>query len=115
MNNDPIENPNQTQSASNDPSFVEQVLDSIGDHAIDAAFDTVVDKISSIAKPAIDVAGSAANTAIDAAGSAANTVIDVAGSVAEKAIDAAGPAIDQAIDAAGEVAGGIIGGFLDGL
>ena len=93
MNNEPIENPNQTQSASNDPSFVEQVLDSIGDHAIDAAFDTVVDKISSIAKPAIDVAGS----------------------VAEKAIDAAGPAIDQAIDAAGEVAGGIIGGFLDGL
>ena len=93
MNNEPIENPNQTQSATNDPSFVEQVLDSIGDHAIDAAFDTVVDKISSIAKPAIDVAGSAANTAIDAAG----------------------PAIDQAIDAAGEVAGGIIGGFLDGL
>lgn len=93
MNNEPIENLNQTQSASNDPSFVEQVLDSIGDHAIDAAFDTVVDKISSIAKPAIDVAGS----------------------VAEKAIDAAGPTIDQAIDAAGEVAGGIIGGFLDGL
>ena len=93
MNNEPIENPNQTQSATNDPSFVEQVLDSIGDHAIDAAFDTVVDKISSIAKPAIDVAGSAANTAIDAAG----------------------PTIDQAIDAAGEVAGGIIGGFLDGL
>ena len=93
MNNEPIENPNQTQSPSNDPSFVEQILNSIGDHAIDAAFDTVVDKISSIAKPAIDVAGSAANTAIDAAG----------------------PAIDQAIDAAGEVAGGIIGGFLDGL
>jgi len=93
MNNEPIENPNQTQSATNDPSFVEQVLDSIGDHAIDAAFDTVVDKISSIAKPAIDVAGS----------------------VAEKAIDAASPTIDQAIDAAGEVAGGIIGGFLDGL
>ncbi len=93
MNNEPIENPNQTQSATNDPSFVEQVLDSIGDHAIDAAFDTVVDKISSIAKPAIDAAGS----------------------VAEKAIDAASPTIDQAIDAAGEVAGGIIGGFLDGL
>ncbi|WP_458450133.1 hypothetical protein [Fibrobacter sp.] len=37
MNNEPIENPNQTQSASNDPSFVEQVLNSIGDHAIDAA------------------------------------------------------------------------------
>ena len=93
MNNEPIENPNQTQSATNDPSFVEQVLDSIGDHAIDAAFDTAVDKISSIAKPAIDVAGS----------------------VAEKAFDATGPTIDQAIDAAGEVAGGIIGGFLDGL
>ena len=104
MNNEPIENLNQTQSASNEPSFVEQVLGSIGDHAIDAAFDIVVDKISSIAKPAIDAAGSVANTAID-----------VAGSVAEKAIDAAGPAIDQAIDAAGEVAGGIIGGFLDGL
>ena len=64
MENEIPENVNQAQSTTNDPSIGQQILDSIADNALYQAFDSAVDKIVDVTKPAINAITNAAGTTV---------------------------------------------------
>lgn len=99
MENEIPENVNQVQNTSNDPSIAEQFLDSIADNALYHAFDSAVDKIVDVTKPAVDA------------------IADIAGTTVKKVAENAGDVVDKidASDAAGDAAGGILGEVLGGI
>lgn len=99
MENEIPENVNQVQSTSNDPSIAEQFLDSIADNALYHAFDSAVDKIVDVTKPAVDA------------------IADIAGTTVKKVAENAGDVVDKidVSDAAGDAAGGILGEVLGGI
>jgi len=107
MENEIPENVNQAQSTTNDPSIAQQFLDSIADTALYQAFDSAVDKIVDVTKPAV-------NAITDIAGTTVKKVAKGASEAADKVdvSDAAGEAVG---DAAGEAAGGILDGVLGGI
>ena len=99
MENEIPEHVNQVQSTSNDPSIAEQFLDSIADNALYHAFDSAVDKIVDVTKPAVDA------------------IADIAGTTVKKVAENAGDVVDKidVSDAAGDAAGGILGEVLGGI
>ena len=99
MENEIPENINQAQSTTNDPSIAEQFLDSVADNALYHAFDSAVDKISDVTKPAVE------------------TITDVAGNTAKKVVESVGDVVDKidVSDAAGEAADGILDGILGSI
>ena len=107
MENEIPENVNQAQSTTNDPSIGQQFLDSIADSALYQAFDSSVDKIVDVTKPAV-------NARTDAAGTTVKKVVEGASEVADKVdvFDAAGDAVG---DAAGGILDGVLGSILDNI
>ena len=103
MENEIPENVNQAQSTTNDPSIGQQILDSIADNALYQAFDSAVDKIVDVTKPAVEA------------------ITDVAGTTAKKVVEGVSDTVDKidVSDAAGDAAGGILdgvhGGILDNI
>ena len=99
MENEIPENINQAQSTTNDPSIAEQFLDSVADNALYHAFDSAVDKIADVTKPAVDA------------------ITDVAGTAAKKVVEGVGDVVGKidVSDAAGEAADGILDGVLGGI
>lgn len=99
MENEIPENINQAQGTTNDPSIAEQFLDSIADSALYHAFDSAVDKIVDVTKPAVEA------------------ITDVAGTTVKKVVEGVGEAVDKVdvSDAAGDAAGEAAGGILDGV
>ena len=77
MENEIPENVNQAQSTTNDPSIGQQILDSIADNALYQAFDSAVDKIVDVTRPAI-------NAITDAASTTVKKVVEGASEVADK-------------------------------
>jgi hypothetical protein len=107
MENEIPENINQVQSTSNDPSIAEQFLDSIADNALYHAFDSAVDKIVDVTKPAVDAIA-------DIAGTTVKKVAENAGDVVDK-IDVSDAAGDAVGDAAGGILGEVLGGIIDNI
>jgi hypothetical protein len=85
------------ESAPEEPNWLEETIDDIGD-----AFGNAVRDV-----------GEAVADGIRAVGDGIDTVLDGVGDVVEGALDTAGDVVDGALDTAGDVAGGVLRGVGD--